>query len=1373
MEEEAEYNTSSEVEPDSDHDDQDAENELGNWLLQLETLKMGLDPGETGTVRRRNKTVVTPKMAMESFRLSFLSNDENQDVNFDAILGELCELETQLSTTQSEILRGQQKFTSQTTTKDENRDSGNDLAQAELEALASEITRTLGFGQSMPVGDINYFHDNYPGDLQVCADALYDIGETDSAFSEITSLPSSESFTSMVTVSSSADTSSSGETCSTSSASTITPQSVQQYEEEQKTLSKADKIRIALEKIKEAKIKKLFVRAFAKDGSSKSILVDEKMTIAEVIQILSDKNHIRLNTEMAVVEHMPELFMERILEDHDSLVENMVMWTRDSKNKVVFESRTEKNDLFKCPEKYLLVSSSSEKGASLDPKRRENLIQEFFSGQGVQVPEVEGVLYLKSDCKKAWKKFFFVLRSSGLYYNPKGKVSKALKDLTCLVQFDYVDIYRGLGWKKKYHSPTDYCFALKHPQIQKKTSKFIRYMCAENKAALDQWIMGIRVAKYGKQLLTNYENLQKNIQSWDMRDLRSSLCDNGDHISVELNPGGDLRDSRLSVPEPGARHSIVTVKNSSLVRKGSSDLNGPDEVLCLEVTPLEEKKSYSLQNSIDQYQKPPVKRVSFSNTHSVINADSYEELVPVRHRDSITSASTDSSEDSTSSGEGRQMISHRSKLRAKLPVTTETTRQISEMVQSSVEGTSTVTYESMYPEDRRSSLQSQLERRESDRRKSAPMLQNNLHSKENHVDRMSEHFRDQRTHAQNLQESNLPSSPTISRSGSQKTSKTKKVQSSQQQVQSSYKTHSRGSSISSVESSGSEHSYIFSPTSPQPGKSSSTPYISHPFIFPEHDYSQTVSTYPTSHIYNDIYQTVDQSGSPKQPPPTAQKPAGRKSQQGHSRNSSKSSLESVEESEPQVCVATAVDNKSVVMSPTIAKKNTHLLTVDVSGRQNSQCTLPPAAVSVPILQNVPSSPPVSIALPVSRMPGTPPVSVASLMPNCSPKTPVQLNSLPHMQSPPPPQYETGVSQTGGVTFPSCALAIPPVGVATSNYLPGTPPPVAMSLPHYPPGSSPAGSTGRPKPPTPPQSGRDPQKGPEPPGVSSPSLPPPHPVLVTSSFAPVPPPPSVEQISSPLPIHIHRGSSSGIPVVKPVTPPVVPDHSGPNRSQKHAKSGSAGSITVAMGNQPIQRSHSRAETDYATSPRSPSVPSPGLPAEEHNYAPLPFLEELNRRSQMQKVGFQKPPTGDTKIPPETLPKPIDRRQKNKSASSQNKHKQVNQGTVVTIVANSAPTLHQDCKRPGLPPPLPKRSETTKLSSDPRLSSAGEYDHVPNEQNDIYANCEGIMDINDLPPPPPELLEGLQDSLKQNGVSGKTKIPPPPPKRSKDTQLSTSH
>ena len=46
-------------------------------------------------------------------------------------------------------------------------------------------------------------------------------------------------------------------------------------------------------------------------------------------------------------------------------------------------------------------------------------------------PEVEGMMYLKAEGKKAWKKFYFVLRGSGLYYNPKGKGKVSIVQFYC------------------------------------------------------------------------------------------------------------------------------------------------------------------------------------------------------------------------------------------------------------------------------------------------------------------------------------------------------------------------------------------------------------------------------------------------------------------------------------------------------------------------------------------------------------------------------------------------------------------------------------------------------------------------------------------------------------------------------------------------------------------------------------------------------------------------------------------------------------------------------------------------------------------------------------------------------------------------------
>ena len=48
--------------------------------------------------------------------------------------------------------------------------------------------------------------------------------------------------------------------------------------------AKAEKIRLAIEKIKEASIKKIFIKVFGEDGSAKSLLVDERMSVSQVSQ---------------------------------------------------------------------------------------------------------------------------------------------------------------------------------------------------------------------------------------------------------------------------------------------------------------------------------------------------------------------------------------------------------------------------------------------------------------------------------------------------------------------------------------------------------------------------------------------------------------------------------------------------------------------------------------------------------------------------------------------------------------------------------------------------------------------------------------------------------------------------------------------------------------------------------------------------------------------------------------------------------------------------------------------------------------------------------------------------------------------------------
>ena len=345
--------------------------------------------------------------------------------------------------------------------------------------------------------------------------------DNDSAFSDNISMLSSESSASSGASAARTDASSksSGSNASSTGSSTVVAA-------DEAARLKAEKIRLALEKMREANVKKLYIKAFTTDGSTKSLLVDEKMTVGQVTRMLSDKNHVRMEPKWVLVEHLTELYMERVYEDNEMLVDQLMLWTRDSRNTLLFVERPDKYSLFSRPEDYLLSVTSSEKDRHLDDDARSALLEEFFSGSGgtgVGVPEIEGPLYLKAEGKKAWKRFYFVLRASGIYYCPKGKSSsKSSKDLVCLATFDVNQVYTAVSWRKKFKAPTDFGFAIKHPKLQSRSSKFIKYLCAEDEQTLARWIMGIRIAKHGRALMDNYRALVEELAQEDLDQLANA-----------------------------------------------------------------------------------------------------------------------------------------------------------------------------------------------------------------------------------------------------------------------------------------------------------------------------------------------------------------------------------------------------------------------------------------------------------------------------------------------------------------------------------------------------------------------------------------------------------------------------------------------------------------------------------------------------------------------------------------------------------------------------------------------------------------------------------------------------------------------------------
>ncbi|XP_064361961.1 amyloid beta A4 precursor protein-binding family B member 1-interacting protein [Dromaius novaehollandiae] len=274
-------------------------------------------------------------------------------------------------------------------------------------------------------------------------------------------------------------------------------------QEEQEAQAKADKIKLALEKLKEAKVKKLVVKVHMYDNSTKSLMVDERQVTRDVLDNLFEKTHCDCNVDWCLYEMYPELQIERFFEDHENVVEVLSGWTRDTENKILFLEKSGKYALFKNPQNFYLTNKGKNESKEMNEKNKEALLEESFCGTSVIVPELEGALYLKEDGKKSWKRRYFLLRASGIYYVPKGK-TKTSRDLACFIQFENMNVYYGTQHKVKYKAPTDHCFVLKHPQIQKE-SQYIKYLCCDDQATLHQWVTGIRIAKYGKTLYDNYK----------------------------------------------------------------------------------------------------------------------------------------------------------------------------------------------------------------------------------------------------------------------------------------------------------------------------------------------------------------------------------------------------------------------------------------------------------------------------------------------------------------------------------------------------------------------------------------------------------------------------------------------------------------------------------------------------------------------------------------------------------------------------------------------------------------------------------------------------------------------------------------------------
>uniref|UniRef100_A0A4W6DMB3 Ras association (RalGDS/AF-6) and pleckstrin homology domains 1 n=1 Tax=Lates calcarifer TaxID=8187 RepID=A0A4W6DMB3_LATCA len=569
-----------EEEEDSDKEDQDLDKMFGAWLGELDKLTQSLDDGRPEQSPQQKAPLrQETNMANFSYRFSIYNINEalnqGENVDLDALMADLCSIEQELSTINTKPNSaggsggGGGGSSSSNSVSGGGGSSGASSSSSSTRASPAGTIRAPTGHHGRPALASNFSLDDITSQLEKASLSMDEAARQTSSHS----LSSASTYTSatmrrpgssqrqhrrtgsvgtvsehevhsIVHSSRSSVTSASGVSVNSASSmdsldSVLRSSELdgQQSSEEQAAKLKAENIRVALEKIKEAQVKKLVIRVHLSDESSKTMMVDERQTVRQVLDSLLEKSHCGYSPDWSLVETINELQMERIFEDHENLVENLLNWTRDSQNRLMFTERIEKYALFKNPQNYLLGRKET---CEMAERNKEALLEECFGGSSVSVPEMEGVLWLKEDGKKSWKKRYFLLRASGIYYVPKGK-AKASRDLVCFLQLDHVNVYHGQDYKSKYKAPTDYCMVLKHPQIQKK-SQYIKYLCCDDVRTLQQWINSIRIAKYGKQLYINFQEAMRRTEAaYDWSSLSSSSIKSGSSSS--------------SLPESQSNHS--------------------------------------------------------------------------------------------------------------------------------------------------------------------------------------------------------------------------------------------------------------------------------------------------------------------------------------------------------------------------------------------------------------------------------------------------------------------------------------------------------------------------------------------------------------------------------------------------------------------------------------------------------------------------------------------------------------------------------------------------------------------------------------------------------------------------------------------------
>lgn len=257
--------------------------------------------------------------------------------------------------------------------------------------------------------------------------------------------------------------------------------------------------RVTLPAITPLLLQKRVIKVFNEDSTSRALEVPNDMTALNVCQLLIQKNHYIDDQNWTMFEQLSSLCLERIIEDHEMVIEVQSKWDMEEDCRFCVRKYYAKYEFFKNPENYfpdLMLSYSSEMNGTTKPV---DVLKMFLSTS--TYPEIHSYLFMAEKGKKSWKKLYFILRRSGLYFSTKG-TSKDPRHLQFFCDFPESNVYMLLSAKKSYGAPTDFGFCLKPNKTG--GTKEMKLLCAETEENKICWLTAIRLYKNGKQIYQNY-----------------------------------------------------------------------------------------------------------------------------------------------------------------------------------------------------------------------------------------------------------------------------------------------------------------------------------------------------------------------------------------------------------------------------------------------------------------------------------------------------------------------------------------------------------------------------------------------------------------------------------------------------------------------------------------------------------------------------------------------------------------------------------------------------------------------------------------------------------------------------------------------------